>query len=94
MKENYSYPLNPEWSTDELISVVNMWQVLEEVYEKKVTADQFLTLYAEFKQVVKSIGEERQLGREFEELTGYSLYKVVQLAKKQKEGPINRKELI
>ncbi|MGO3732630.1 MAG: UPF0223 family protein [Vagococcus sp.] len=94
MKENYSYPLNPEWSTDELISVVNMWQVLEEVYEKKVTADRFLTLYAEFKKVVKSIGEEGQLGREFEELTGYSLYKVVQLAKKQKEGQINRKELI
>lgn len=93
MTENYSYPLNPEWTTEEMIKVVNLWGKLEEVYEKKVTAESFLTVYAEFKKVVKSIGEERQLGREFEELSGYSLYHVVKQAKSQKTGPLNRKDI-
>lgn len=92
MAENYSYPLNPEWSTDELIKVVNMWSSLEEAYEKKLTAEAFLKTYAEFKSVVKSIGEERQLGRDFEDISGYSLYHVVKQAKQQKTGLLNRKD--
>lgn len=92
MAENYSYPLNPEWTTDELIKVVNMWSSLEEAYEKKVMAESFLKTYADFKSVVKSIGEERQLGREFEEASGYSLYHVVKQAKQQKTGLLNRKD--
>lgn len=92
MTDNYNYPLNPEWTTEELISVVNLWSLLEEVYEKKVKAEDFLTAYSAFKQVVKSIGEERQLGREFEELSGYSLYHVVKQARQQKTGWLNRKD--
>ncbi len=92
MAENYSYPLNPEWSTNELITVVNMWSILEEVYEKKVDAETFLGAYAEFKSVVRSIGEERELGNEFEALSGFSLYRVVKQAKNQKTGILNRKD--
>lgn len=94
MTENYSYPLNPEWTTEELIIVVNMWSKLEEVYEKRVDAESFLAVYQEFKQVVKSIGEERQLGNEFEELSGFSLYRVVKQAKLQKTGWLNRKDFV
>ncbi|MBO0444036.1 UPF0223 family protein [Vagococcus fluvialis] len=92
MAEDYNYPLNPDWTTEELISVVDMWSKLEEAYEKKVQAEDFLTTYADFKKVVKSIGEERQLGREFEEVSGYSLYHVVKQAKVQKTGLLNRKD--
>ncbi|MEG0549798.1 MAG: UPF0223 family protein [Vagococcus sp.] len=92
MTENYSYPLNPEWTTEEMIKVVNLWGKLEETYENKMTAESFLATYTEFKTVVKSIGEERQLGRDFEELSGYSLYRVVKQAKAQKTGPLNRKD--
>lgn len=35
MAEDYNYPLNPDWTTEELISVVDMWSKLEEAYEKK-----------------------------------------------------------
>lgn len=92
MKENYTYPLNPEWSTEELIAVMNMWDMVEKAYEKKATAQEVLTAYKAFKSVVKSIGEERVLGREFEEVTGYSMYHVVKVAKHQKEGLLNKKE--
>ncbi|AYW45150.1 UPF0223 family protein [Tetragenococcus koreensis] len=80
--QDYQYPLDIEWTTDEMIRVVNLWQALEDSYEKGLAAKDFLFAYQEFKSVVKSIGEERQLGREFEKLSGYSLYKTVQQAKK------------
>lgn len=92
MKENYNYPLNPEWTTDEMILVVNLWGILEAAYEKKVMAEDFLENYTEFKTVVKSIGEERELGRDFEEASGYSLYHVVKQAKSQKTGILKRKD--
>ena len=90
--EDYNYPLNPEWTTDEMVSVVNLWSKLEEVYEKKVSAEDFLKVYDNFKKVVKSIGEERQLGREFEDASGDSLYHVVKQARQQKTGMLNRKD--
>ena len=38
--------------------------------------------------VVKSIGEEKRLGREFENASGYSLYCTLQQAKKQGSGKL------
>lgn len=45
-----------------------------------------LKTYQQFKTVVKSIGEEKRLGREFEKASGYSLYRTVQQAKKSKQN--------
>lgn len=91
MKANYSYPINTEWNTEELVAVMTLWQVLEDTYESQVLAEDFLATYASFKQVVKSIGEERQLGKEFEEMSGYSLYHVVKLAREQQTGRLKVK---
>ncbi|BFQ95831.1 UPF0223 family protein [Enterococcus cecorum] len=79
--ENYQYPLDLNWSTEEMILVVNFWADLEKVYEQGMDRQAFLNSYQSFKSVVKSIGEERKLGREFEELSGYSLYHAVKQAK-------------
>lgn len=81
MQDNYSYPLDIEWTQEEMLAVMAMWQTLEDVYEKGVPATKFLEVYQQFKAVIKSIGEERKLGREFEEVSGYSLYRAVQAAK-------------
>lgn len=86
--------MNPDWTTDELIKVMGVWQAVEQAYESKIDVDEFFDTYKEFKSVVKSIGEERQLGREFEEVSGYSLYRVVQLARKKQSGLIKRKDLV
>lgn len=94
MKENFTYPMNIDWTTEELIKVMGIWQAVETAYESKIETEVFLDAYKQFKEVVKSIGEERQLGRDFEELTGYSLYKVVQLAKKRQTGLIKRKDFV
>ncbi|GAA3022810.1 UPF0223 family protein [Tetragenococcus solitarius] len=89
--QDYQYPLDMEWTTKEIILVVNLWQALEDSYEKGISAEKFLDAYKGFKTVVKSIGEERKLGREFEKLSGYSLYKAVQEAKTHPDKKLRMK---
>lgn len=78
---NYSYPIDLEWSHEEMNTVITLWNAVEAAYEKGIATEQFQEAYRNFKQIVKSIGEEKRLGREFEEVSGYSLYRVVQASK-------------
>lgn len=86
MIENYSYPLDLSWSTEELASVLSFFNKVEEAYESKVEAGEYLNAYRAFKQVVPSSGEEKRLGREFEQVSGYSLYRATQAAKQKEQG--------
>ncbi|MFV0560308.1 MAG: UPF0223 family protein [Enterococcus sp.] len=86
--QEYEYPLDLDWSTDEMVTVMHMWDVLERANEKGIENAVFMDAYRSFKQVVKSIGEEKRLGKDFERVSGYSLYRTVQEAKQN-----NRKML-
>ena len=86
MNKNYRYPLDISWSTEELASVLSFFNKVEEAYESKVEAKEYMEAYRAFKKVVPSIGEEKRLGREFEEVSGYSLYRATQTAKQKEEG--------
>ncbi|MDG3061634.1 UPF0223 family protein [Lacticaseibacillus casei] len=81
MKPNYSYPLDLDWTTDEKIKVTTFFALIEDAYEHGVDRDNLLAAYRGFKQVVPDKGTERQLDREFEALSGYSMYTVVQMAR-------------
>ena len=86
MHKTYRYPLDLSWSTEELASVLSFFNKVEEAYESKVEAKEYMEAYRAFKKVVPSIGEEKRLGREFEEVSGYSLYRATQTAKQKEEG--------
>ena len=86
MQKYYSYPLDLSWSTEELASVLSFFNKVEEAYESKVEVKEYMEAYRAFKKVVPSIGEEKCLGREFEEVSGYSLYRANQAAKQKEEG--------
>ena len=86
--KDYQYPLDLDWTTEEMVIVTNMWTAVEQANETGLPVDKFLTTYQQFKTVVKSIGEEKHLGREFENASGYSLYRTLQQAKKQGSGKL------
>ena len=86
--KDYQYPLDLDWTTEEMVIVTNMWTAVEHANETGLPVDKFLTTYQQFKTVVKSIGEEKRLGREFENASGYSLYRTLQQAKKQGSGKL------
>lgn len=86
--KDYQYPLDLDWTTEEMVIVTNMWTAVEQANETGLPVDKYLTTYQQFKTVVKSIGEEKRLGREFENASGYSLYRTLQQAKKQGSGKL------
>ncbi|MDH6364218.1 uncharacterized protein YktA (UPF0223 family) [Enterococcus sp. PF1-24] len=89
--KDYQYPLDIEWTTAEMVTVVAMWSALEAAYEKGIPVKDFLAAYGEFKTVVKSIGEEKRLGREFEKLSGYALYPAVKAAQSASQKVLKMK---
>lgn len=91
MKSEYQYPLNLEWSTNEMVVVMAMWDKLEQAYEKGIKVTELLATYQAFKTVVRSIGEERKLGKEFEVLSGYSLYHTIKEAQTTQKSIVKMK---
>lgn len=79
--DNYSYPLDEDWSTEEMVTVIQFLNLVEKAYEEGIQTEVFLAGYKKFKTVVKSIGEEKRIGRSFEQTSGYSLYQSVKTAK-------------
>lgn len=86
MLDNYNYPLDINWSTDEITSVLHFLNQVEKAYESKVDANQLLVSYRVFKEIVPSKSQEKQIDREFEKSSGYSTYRAVQKAKEVEKG--------
>lgn len=79
--KNYSYPLELDWTHQEMGIVVALWNAVEAAYEGGVNREEFIKKYRAFKEVVPSKGEEKRLGNAFEKTSGYSLYRVVKASK-------------
>ncbi|MFD2639632.1 UPF0223 family protein [Piscibacillus salipiscarius] len=77
----YHYPIDPDWSTHEVIDVVEFFQLIEEAYEKQVKASKVMEQYKKFKAVIPSKAEEKTLFKQFEKQSSYVPYQVVKAAK-------------
>ncbi|MFH0401389.1 UPF0223 family protein [Streptococcus sp. A23] len=88
MNKNYSYPLDFSWSTEEISSVLSFLNQVELAYEKGADAGQVLTAYCAFKEVVPSKAQEKQIDRDFEDVSGYSSYRVVKAAQERQKGVV------
>ncbi|HFR3747328.1 TPA: UPF0223 family protein [Streptococcus suis] len=88
MNKNYSYPLDFSWSTEEISSVLSFLNQVELAYEKGADAGQVLIAYRAFKEVVPSKAQEKQIDRDFEDVSGYSSYRVVKAAQERQKGVV------
>ncbi|UII57256.1 UPF0223 family protein [Cytobacillus spongiae] len=84
----YQYPIDPHWSTDEIIDVVKFFEQVEMGYEKGIEREVFLSSYRRFKEIVPSKSEEKKICDEFEETSGYSTYRLV---KKMKDAEVGKR---
>jgi len=82
----YQYPIDHEWSTDEIIDVINFFQQIEKAYEQGIERDELMNAYRRFKEIVPSKSEEKKICGEFEEMSGYSTYRTIQLSKERQTG--------
>ncbi|RIL71725.1 UPF0223 family protein [Staphylococcus devriesei] len=77
----YQYPLDLDWTNEEMVDVIAFFNTIENYYEKSVKGSQVMTKYKRFKEIVPGKAEEKQLFKEFENTSGYNSYKVVQEVK-------------
>lgn len=82
----YQYPLRADWSTEEIVAVIDFFNKIEQAYESQVKREDLMSAYRAFKSVVPSIAEEKTLCREFEEGSGYAAYPVVKKMKATENG--------
>ncbi|WP_433957687.1 UPF0223 family protein [Cytobacillus horneckiae] len=84
----YQYPLEQDWSTEEIIDAIAFFQTVEKAYEQGIERDSFMSAYRRFKEIVPGKAQERNLCNEFEEISGYSPYQTVKSAKAANPGKI------
>ncbi|MFB9762133.1 UPF0223 family protein [Ectobacillus funiculus] len=77
----YQYPLAYDWSTDEIVDAIRFYEAVEQAYEKGIKRVALMDAYRRFKEIVPSKAEEKKLCGEFEEISTYSCYRVMQRAK-------------
>ncbi|WP_125591257.1 UPF0223 family protein [Companilactobacillus jidongensis] len=86
MQENYSYPLNSDWNQDEIVKVIALYNAVETAYEHGIKQEDFLQKYRAFQQVVPMKMEQKQLDKDFEFESGYSIYQVFKQSQKTKNN--------
>lgn len=78
---DYQYPIDIDWSTDEIITVVKFFECIEKAYEKGVEKAELMEQYRAFKKIVPGKAQEKKVCDEFEEVSGYSTYRTIKKAK-------------
>lgn len=80
-KENFSYPLDPSWSTADIVAVTALFSAVADANETGVDRDELMASYKAFKEVVPMKFEEKQLDKDFEAESGYSIYRTIKAAR-------------
>lgn len=73
----YQYPIDLDWSNDEMMQVVSFFNAVESYYESSVEGEKLLDRYKQLKKIVPGKAEEKQIFKEFENSSGYSSYHAV-----------------
>lgn len=84
----YTYPFSLDWSTKEIVDVVQFFEAIENAYEKGIKREELLVKYRRFKEIVPSIAEEKTYFREFENESGYASYPIIKQMKEKEDGAI------
>lgn len=88
---NYFYPIEENWTTEEIIKVLHFFESVEKAYESQIKREDLLQAYRGFKHVVPSKSEEKRLFRQFKQASNYESYYPVQRARNSQEAFIKLK---
>lgn len=81
-EKEYSYPLDLDWSTDEIVDVTEFFVAVEQAFEGDgVRRGELAERYQAFKRVVPGKFEEKTLFKEFKSRSGLESYEVVKQLK-------------
>lgn len=84
----YTYPFSIDWSTEEIVDVVQFFEAIEKAYEKGIKREELMKKYRRFKEIVPSIAEEKTYFRDFEKESGYASYPIIKQMKEKDDSTI------
>ncbi|MGN5883915.1 UPF0223 family protein [Staphylococcus simulans] len=77
----YQYPIDVDWSQDEMVDVIHFFNRVEDYYEREVDRDEFMNAYRNFKKVIPGKADEKNILDDFEQRSGYNSYQAVKRIK-------------
>ena len=80
----YEYPIDLDWSNEEMISVINFFNHVEKYYESGVTAGDFMDAYKDLKKLCL-LKQRKNKFLILSKSSGYNSYKAVQDVKTHSE---------
>lgn len=74
----YTYPIDYDlFEQDEIIKIIEFLSLIEDANERKVDAHVLSRKHKEFQSIINSKSLEKKIDREFEKVSGYSIYKTI-----------------
>ena len=74
----YTYPIDFDlYSKNEAIILIEFLALIEDANEGKVDKDLLIKKHKKFRSIINSVSTEKQMDREFEKMSGYSIYKTI-----------------
>ncbi|WP_444684118.1 UPF0223 family protein [Alkalicoccus luteus] len=88
MSDQVYFPISQNWTTEEVINVVQFFEVVHKAYTTGAKREDIMNAYRTFQQVVPSKSEEKQHFKEYEKQSGEVPFYVVRDAKQAKTGTV------
>ena len=74
----YSYPIDFDlYTQDEAIFLIEFLALIEDANNKKIDQLMISQKYKKYRNIINSISTEKQLDKDFEKLSGYSIFKTM-----------------
>ena len=78
----YTYPIDYDlYSMDEIVDIIDFLQAIEQANESKIDSNVLLKKYDKYRKIIKSISMEKQIDKQFQKVSGYSIYKTIKKIK-------------
>lgn len=74
----YTYPIDYElFTSEEVAKIIEFLSLIEDANERKVDPIVLSKKHQDFRKIINSIAMEKQIDRDFEKVSGYSIYKTI-----------------
>lgn len=74
----YTYPIDFElYTEEEAVTLVKFLALIEDANEGKADRDKLIKMHKKYRNIIHSISTEKQMDKEFEKISGYSIYKTL-----------------
>lgn len=75
----YTYPIDyDQFTTEEIVVIIEFLAMIEDANQGSVDPHVLSAKHKAFRTVINSVSLEKQIGRDFEKASGYSIYKTIQ----------------